>query len=154
MAASIKRLLKTAEMRIKFKTKRLVAHLILGLAWLSLGFFVLLFYDDPHWSYYAYMVLGLLYIGNYLYDSINQYLSIKNGTIYKNGLFRKKKTILLKDVRCVRMYAGDLIIKTDHSEMRINTELIQKNSLIDLKELLEELDLEAGKTHVLIDLET
>ena len=140
-------------MRIKFKTNRLIAHLILGVAWLWLGFYVLLFYDEPHWSYYAYMILGLLYTGNYLYDSIFQYLSIKNGTIYKNGLFRKNESILLEDIRSVRLYAGDLIFKTDQSELRINTELIEKNSLCDLKGLLDELDLETSKPHVLSDLE-
>lgn len=140
-------------MIIKFKTKRLLMNLILGGAWLSVGLYVLWYYDEPHWSYYAYLFLGILYTGIYLYEYVNQYLIIKNGAIYKKGLFRKEEPILLKDIQCIRMYAGDLILKTKECEMRINTELIDKKSLCELEKLLNKLDLDTEEAILLTKFE-
>ena len=39
------------------------------------------------WTDYGYLVIGILYVGHYLYDLKNQYLTIENGTIRKNGLY-------------------------------------------------------------------
>ena len=54
-------------------------------------------------------------------------------------LFEK---INLNEIRRINKFAGDYILKTDSTELRINTELIEEKSLEELHTLLDNLNLE------------
>ncbi|MUP46060.1 hypothetical protein E0K83_09925 [Gramella sp. BOM4] len=56
---------------------------------------------------------------------------------------------LLNNIQSIRMYAGDIILKTKECEMRINTELIDKKSLCELEKLLNKLDLDTEEAILL-----
>nr|WP_299033459.1 hypothetical protein [uncultured Tenacibaculum sp.] len=133
-------------MKIKFKKKRLYINLILGLVWLSLGILNLTEDDKISWTDYGYLVAGILYIGHYLYDLTNQYLTIENGIIRKNGLYGFGKRIYLNEINWIKKFAGDYTLKTEQRELKINTELIDKNSLTELNKILTELNLPPEKT--------
>jgi len=133
-------------MKIRFKKKRLYANLIIGIVWTGLGVFNVLEDDNLRWSDYGYLVIGLLYVGHYLYDLTNQYLTIESGTIRKNGLYGFGKKINLNEINWIKKFAGDYTLKTETKELKINTELIDKNSLTDLNCILEKLNLPADKT--------
>ena len=133
-------------MKIKFKKKRLYINLILGLVWLSLGILNLTEDDKIRWTDYGYLVAGILYIGHYLYDLTNQYLTIENGTIRKNGLYGFRKKINLNEINWIKKFAGDYTLKTEQKELKINTELIDKDSLTELNKILAELNLPPEKT--------
>lgn len=133
-------------MKIKFKKKRLRANLILGIVWIILGTLSVFENDTLHWSDYGYLVIGILYIGYYLYDLTNQYLTIENGTIQKNGLYGFSKKINLNDINHIKKFAGDYTLQTDQKELKINTELIDKDSLVELNKILTALNLPAEKT--------
>lgn len=133
-------------MKIKFKKKRLYINLILGLVWLSLGILNLTEDDKIRWTDYGYLVAGILYIGHYLYDLTNQYLTIENGTIRKNGLYGFGKRINLDEINWIKKFAGDYTLKTEQRELKINTELIDKDSLTELNKVLAELNLPPEKT--------
>ena len=133
-------------MKIRFKKKRLYANLIIGIVWTLLGIYSLLEDDNLRWSDYGYLIIGLLYIGHYLYDLTTQYLTIENGSIRKNGLYGFGKKINLNDINWIKKFASDYILKTKTEELKINTELIDKNSLNELNAILEKLNLPANKT--------
>ena len=133
-------------MKIRFKKKRLYANLIIGIVWTLLGIYSLLEDDNLRWSDYGYLIIGLLYIGHYLYDLTTQYLTIENGSIRKNGLYGFGKKINLNDIYWIKKFASDYILKTKTEELKINTELIDKNSLNELNAILEKLNLPANKT--------
>ncbi|MCB4800301.1 hypothetical protein [Neotamlana laminarinivorans] len=133
-------------MKIKFKKKRLYINLILGLVWLALGILNLTEDDKIRWTDYGYLVAGILYIGHYLYDLTNQYLTIENGTIRKNGLYGFGKQINLNEINWIKKFAGDYTLKTHQRELKINTELIDKDSLTELNKILTELNLPPEKT--------
>lgn len=133
-------------MKIKFRKKRLRINLILGILWLILGGLNLVTEDNIRWSDYGYLVIGFLYIGHYLNESINQYLTIENGTIKKNGLWDFGKQVHLKEVSWIKKFAGDYTLVTEQRELQINTELIDKDSLSKLNKILGELNLPPEKT--------
>ena len=133
-------------MKIKFKKKRLRVNLILGIVWIILGTLSIVTDDKIRWTDYGYLVIGILYVGHYLYDLKNQYLTIENGTIRKNGLYGYWKKINLNEINWIKKFAGDYTLKTEKKELKINTELIDENSLTELNKILAELNLPSEKT--------
>ena len=126
-------------MKIRFTKKRLKHYLIFGIIWLVLGITAVIFNSDNVFNY-GYLIIGILYFGTYLFENNKQYLTIENGIISKNHLIPKK--INLNDIKRIKKFAGDYILKTDSTELRINTQLIEENSLAELNTVLENLNLE------------
>jgi len=109
--------------------------------WLVLGTTAVIFNSENVFNY-GYLIIGILYLGTYLFKNNNQYLTIENGTISKNHLISKK--INLNEIKRIKKFAGDYILKTDSTELRINTELIEEKSLAELNNVLENLNLETN----------
>jgi len=128
-------------MKIRFTKKRLKHYLIFGMLWLVLGTTAVIFNSENVFNY-GYLIIGILYLGTYLFENNNQYLTIENGTISKNHLISKK--INLNEIKRIKKFAGDYILKTDSTELRINTELIEEKSLAELNNVLENLNLETN----------
>ncbi len=59
-------------MKIRFKKKRRYINLILGLVWTGLGVFSLVEDESLRWTDYGYLIVGILYLGHYLYNLNNQ----------------------------------------------------------------------------------
>ena len=135
-------------MKIRFKKKRLYINLILGLVWTGLGVFSLLEDESLRWTDYGYLLAGILYIGHYLYDLNNQYLTIENGSIRKNVLYGFGNKINVNEINRIEKYAGDYIIRTLEKELKINTGLIEEKSLEEFNEILKKLNLPEGKNAI------
>lgn len=112
-------------MKIRFKKKHLKTSLIFGLLWLSLGI-VALFFSSGTILKYGYLAMGVLYIALCLFHYKKQYLSIENGTITKHDLISQKMN--LNEIKHVKKFAGDYILKSDTAELTINTEVIEEDS--------------------------
>tara|TARA_R110002111_G_scaffold2_3_gene21 strand:+ start:2105 stop:2491 length:387 start_codon:yes stop_codon:yes gene_type:complete len=126
-------------MKIRFKKKRLKLSLIFEILFFILGTIAVIS-DSNNIFNYGYLIIGILYIGTYFFENNKQYLTIENGIISKNHLIPKK--INLNEIKQIKKFAGDYILKTDSTELRINTELIEEKSLAELKTVLENLNLE------------
>ena len=135
-------------MKIKFKKKRLYANLVLGLFWIGLGIFNVIDEENLRWMDYLYLVVGILYTGHYIFDIINQYLTIENGTIQKNPLYGFGKKIDLNEINLIKNFAGDYTLKTDTQKLKIKTDLIEEKSLVELNEILRKLNLPSDKSHL------
>jgi hypothetical protein len=81
------------------------------------------------------------YFGTYFYEKKNQYLTIENGVISVNKPFGKK--INLTEIKQIIKYAGDYTLKTDKTKLKINTQIIELNSLSELDAVLEKLNVES-----------
>ena len=127
------------KMKIRFKKKRLKLSLIFEILFFILGTIAVIS-DSNNIFNYGYLIIGILYIGTYFFENNKQYLTIENGIISKNHLIPKK--INLNEIKQIKKFAGDYILKTDSTELRINTELIEEKSLAELKTVLENLNLE------------
>ncbi|MGE5943961.1 MAG: hypothetical protein ACM31G_06440 [Flavobacteriales bacterium] len=126
-------------MKIRFKKKRLKYNLIFGILWLILGTTSVTFESGNVFNY-GYIIMGILYFGTYLFENNKQYLTIENGIISKNHLI--PKSINMNEIKRINKFAGDYVLKTDSTELRINTELIEEKSLAELNIVLENLQLE------------
>jgi len=133
-------------MKIRFKKKRLRANLILGLVWVGFGIISLEIDDNISWTDYGYMVIGLLYLGQYWADRTWHYLTIADGTIRKNGLHGFGQKINLNDITWIKKFAGDYTLITGQRNLKIDTDLIDEDSLADLNRVLGALELPPEKT--------
>ncbi|NQY31379.1 MAG: hypothetical protein HRT69_18175 [Flavobacteriaceae bacterium] len=126
-------------MKLQFKKKILNVNLIFGIIWLIFGLLGVFTTDNPHWTSYGYLVISILYLTTYFYQKKNQYLTIENGLISQNYPFGKK--INLTEIKRIKKFAGDYILKTDKTELTINTQLIDEKSLTQLNTELDKLNL-------------
>jgi hypothetical protein len=89
-------------------------------------------------------LLPISFVLKYVYQKQYQYITIENGSIRKNDLFRKE--VQLSEIRTIEKYAGSYILKTDTKKLRIDTSIIAPNSLRELKAALEKLMLNGTKS--------
>lgn len=67
-------------------------------------------------------------------------MSIENGILTVNGPLGKK--LNLTEIKRVKKFAGDYILKSDKKDLTINTQIIDPNSLAELNAELEKLNVE------------
>jgi hypothetical protein len=130
---------KIAEMKIRYKKKRNTFYLIMITFWVALIISSFVFGDFDGWTDYTVVALGTIYTIIYSFNYTNQYLTIENGTIRRNTPFSKK--ISLSEIKIFKKFAGEYILKTDSSELRINTSLIDQFSLAELDKALASLNI-------------
>ena len=127
-------------MKIGYKKRQMNINIILGLIWLVWFFIGILTKDKLNWTDYGWIVISVMYLSGYFYQRKNKYLTIENGFIKENSPFGKK--INLTDIKQIKKFAGDYIIKTEKTELTINTQVIDSNSLAELKNELDKLNIE------------
>ena len=115
-------------------------NLIFGLVWLVWFFLGILTKDEPNWTDYGWIVISAMYLIVFFYQRQNKYLTIENGVIKENDPFGKK--LNLTEIKRIKKFAGDYILKTDKKELTINTQIIDPNSLAELNSELEKLNAE------------
>ena len=84
--------------------------------------------------------MSVLYLGLYFYQKENQYLVIENGFIKYNRPFGSK--LDLSEVKAIRKFAGDYILKSDNKDFTIDTQLVAPESLVALKAELNKLEVD------------
>ena len=115
-------------------------NLIFGLIWFTWFFIIILTKEKTSWLDYGWIVISFIYLSLYFYQRQYKYLSIENGFIVENRPFGKK--INLNDVKQIKNFAGDYILKTEKDELTINTQIIEPNSLTELRNELDKLNIE------------
>ncbi|WP_250434331.1 hypothetical protein [Hanstruepera flava] len=133
-------------MRIEFKKNRLYVNLIIGILWMSLGVYKLIFGNQPHWFEYSYFLLGAIYLGMVFNELIYPYLKIDGGVVTMNILYGNGKSLQLKNIKRIKKFSNQYILMTDNNEMKINVRLIDSESLIKLEAILKALSLPVSHT--------
>ena len=82
---------------------------------------------------------GIVSLIIYFYESKYHYLTIKDGFIRKNTPFSSKMD--LAELTAVKKFAGDYVLKTPSREMTIDTQIIDPDSLKELDQILEKLNI-------------
>lgn len=125
-------------MRIRYKKKQVKLNFILAIVWLIYGTVLIMFNDDVNWFEYDWFVFSAIYFIMYLYQKKEKYLTIENGIIRQNWPFGKKMN--LNEIKRIRYFSGDYILKSEKRKLTINTQLIANESLLDLKSELNKLN--------------
>ena len=126
-------------MTIRYKKSRSRFYLIMIFIWIILLTVNILYVDSNDWTFWIWIFLPVGYICLYTFEYFNQYLKIENGFIYRTSLFPKK--VELNKIQKFKKFAGDYIIETDQLELRINTTLIDRESLKELDKTLASFNL-------------
>lgn len=127
-------------MKLRYKKKRLKFYLIITIFWLIIGISCFVFCDSGKLTTYFQTGISVIYIFVFSVDYFNQYLTIQNGIIKENNLFGKKMN--LTEIKQIKKFAGFYILKTDRKEFKINTQIIDPDSLAELNAELEKLNVE------------
>lgn len=129
-------------MKIRYNYNKLIGNLIIGsiaLVYTIVRVFTV-DYEDKTWLIYSILGLLLLYVAFYIYKYFNSYLVIENGVLIEKSLSTKK--INLADVKQIRKFAGDYILKTNEEDFTINTQILKPDSLVKLNTELAKLKVE------------
>ncbi|WP_426430085.1 hypothetical protein ACPX19_11165 [Winogradskyella sp. HB-48] len=125
--------------KIRYSKERLISNLRIGIFFISIGIIlVLLSFVIGEWKEISIQSVGVGQFGAgffmlifYYFENRKQYLTIENGELTKNTLFPKK--IKLNQIKSIKEFAGDLKLITDKNEFVIDTQIIEPNSLLELK---------------------
>lgn len=133
-------------MKIKFTKKRLIYNLVLSILYLTIGLEGIIYQKNIRWTKYGMLSLGILYLTNSLYELKYQYLSIEYGILRKNMILGFTKKINLNDIIQIKVFTDEYTLITKTNKIKIHTEIIDPNSLSELKRILSKLDLPPDKT--------
>ena len=125
-------------MKILYSKKKRKYNLFQGIFWILLFAIGVLFSDRKNVFFYLYLIMGLIHL--YLHLKVKYYLSIENNIIKQNYIFGKK--IDLSEIKSIKHFAGEYILRTDKRKMVINSSLVDQSSLVDLKGELKKLDVQ------------
>lgn len=118
-------------MKIHYKKKQMNLNLILGLIWLVNGVFQTVFNEGIKWTEYFWFVISAFYLIIYFYQKKEKYLTIENGIVKQNWPFGKK--MRLNEIKQIRHFAGEYVLKSEKKKIIINIELVEDDSLSELK---------------------
>jgi hypothetical protein len=130
-------------MKINFTKKQLHLNLIYAFLFLITGM-PFLFRAPDTWILVVALLLPISFVLKYVYQKKYQYVTIENGSIRKNNLF--KKEVQLSAIKTIEKYAGSYILRTNTQKLRIDTTMIAPNSLLELNAELEKLMLNGTKS--------
>ncbi|WP_405569819.1 hypothetical protein [Winogradskyella sp. Asnod2-B02-A] len=133
--------------KIRYTKERLRSNSKMGIFFVVIGIIlVLLSFITSEWKEISLASIGIGQIGAgifmfiiYYFENRKQYLTLKNGELIKNSLFPKK--IQLSEIKSIKEFAGDLKLITQNTEFIIDTQIIEPNSLEELKNELKNYNL-------------
>jgi len=96
-------------------------------------------------SGYLYLAAGLSMTFQYLYDVKHQYLIIENGIIKKNKLYSLKKKILIEDILEIKGTNKGYLLKSEKVNLKINPKVIDEESMPDLIQYLQSINIPDDK---------
>ena len=116
-------------MKIRYRKKIVNSNLILGVVWLVFGAVQAIFIEDSNPFNYAWFVLSGVYFALYF-----------NGVIKQNWPLGKEMN--LKEIKQIKHFAGEYILKSETKKLTINIDLIDERSLEELKIELKKLNVD------------
>jgi hypothetical protein len=110
-----------------------------------LGSAYFIFDASPMISGYLYLAAGLSMTFQYLYDVKHQYLIIENGIIKKNKLYSLKNKILIEDILEIKGTNKGYLLKSEKVNLKINPKVIDEESMPDLIQYLQSINIPDDK---------
>ena len=126
--------------KTQYTKERLRSHLIIGAFYIVIGLvFISISYivvSELITSIivtlgYSQIVAGVFSFIAYIFEKQRKYLTLKDGKLIKNTLFKKK--IELTEAKFMKEIKGELRLLTRKSEFTINTDIIEPDCLEKLK---------------------
>ncbi|MGB2225895.1 MAG: hypothetical protein ACPH5K_08095 [Polaribacter sp.] len=125
-------------MKFPYKKGYQRLNLFLGMLW---GIqFIWNLYEDQEFrlSNVMWLLLSVTYLGIFLYNRKEQYLTIENGIIKQNWPFGKQ--VKIEEIVKVRYFAGDYTLTTKNQELKINTQILNPDYFELLKTEIDKIE--------------
>lgn len=126
-------------MTIYYPKQRLKYKLLYGIVSIIIGSSAFIIGSEPIFIY-PWLILGLLEIGTWFYEHKYHYLQINNNILTKNSLF--PKSIDLTQLKAMRNYKGSFVLESEDQNIRIHKGLVAPQSLNELTDILNEIQLQ------------
>ena len=120
-----------SNVKISYIKTRTLLHLFASITWTLLGVSYF-FTSDTAFFAYGYLLFGMLYFIRFYYEKRFGYLTITKKQIIKHDNPFNKKQINTEEVKTVGKVFGDFVLKTENNKMRINTSIIDSDSILKL----------------------
>ncbi len=127
-------------MKIDYKKRHVNVNLFMGLFWLVYFLVIIFTKEKINWVDYGLVVISVIYLAVYFYQIRYKYLTITDEFIKINRPYAKQLKLL--EIKQIKTFAGDYILKTDTKELTINTLIVEPKSLIELNSELQKLNIE------------
>lgn len=128
----------TSTLQLKYSQKQLRYSLGFGILWIIIFVAYLIFRSESYLGY-GYLAIGIFFLGTYVYKKAFHYATIKNGILIKNDI--RAKRIKLNEIIDVHYFSGKYKLMTNNSEMIINTMVLEKTSIDELKNIVKQINL-------------
>ncbi|AUP78224.1 hypothetical protein [Flavivirga eckloniae] len=125
-------------MKIAYKKRHVIVNLIIALVWLVWFLVISFIGEELNWKDYGWLGFSLMYLLVYLYQKQYKYLSIEKGVL--KVMYPLGSKVKLNEIKQIKKFANDYILKTDKEELVIDTRIIDPDSLSDLNTELEKLN--------------
>ena len=124
-------------MKVGYNKRHMNVNLIFGLVWM-IWFLIIFFVNDEHSLIdYGWAFISVMYFSVYFYQRNHKYLTIENDYIKLNRPFGTK--LRITEIKEIKKFAGDYIIRTDKKELTIDSQLIDPHSNDELYAVIEKL---------------
>ena len=120
----------------KYSKKQLNYSLFFGLLWILIFILYSIFKTDSYFGY-AYLAIGIVILIIYFYKKTYHYATIKNGILTTHDFL--PKSISLDEITDVHYFSGKYKLMTKKSEFDINTMVMDKSSVENLKRIINQL---------------
>jgi hypothetical protein len=127
-------------MKIRYKKKPVKSILIIAIISLINGIVTIIFNEDVNWFGYFWFVFSGICLITYFYEKKETYLTLENGILKQNWPFGKKMN--LNEIKQIRYFAGDYILKSKDKKLTLNIQSIDDKSMLELKTELKKLNAE------------
>ncbi len=129
--------------QVKFRKTRVRRHLIFGLIWLALVIFNIVFSESPGSILNLYVILSIVFIGQFIYERSKPYIEIDEEFVIKNSFIKKRK-IPIKSINSIQNSFGDFVISSDEITIKILKDLIDNEAHSELEEKLNAIKEQRG----------
>ena len=102
--------------------------------------FLMILYNEIDNLFLILLFFCLSLLSFYLFIKTKHYLIIENNIIKQHYIFGKKME--LSEIKSIKHFAGEYILRTDKRKMRIDIGSIEKSSLAELIDELKKLDVQ------------
>lgn len=133
-------------MKFPFSKKSVNKNLYLGILWIIIAIIYLLAYDNVKWYFYPTLILGIIYLGIYVYEFQLNYIEISENKIIINSLPRKE--LNLNEIIDIKYFAGDYILSTPNNSIKIIKSQISKEHISEFEEYINVFQINLNKNVV------
>lgn len=125
-------------MKIYQKKKTLYFNLFFGVLWMAYGIYRLVSTDRNIWLSYAFLLISVLYIAQFLYSFFKPVLAVEEDKIVYRDSF-KTKVFQFKDITGVSRFAGDYTFITATDKFTVYKQNLDKESIEKLDAFLDQI---------------